>query len=68
MMMNPWSSQLSAQIVDRMQREGVEVVEIPFEREWQPGPLMRIVQVIWRSIRQRDTALEPKPAQSEPAV
>jgi hypothetical protein len=68
MMMNPWSSQLSAQIVDRMQREGVEVVESPFAREWQPGPFMRIAQVIWRSIRQGKRALEPKTTTSEPAV
>lgn len=67
-MMNPWSSQLSAQIVDRMQREGVEVVESPFEREWQPGPLMRIAQAIWRSIRQEKRALEPQTTTSEPAV
>jgi hypothetical protein len=49
--MNPWSNQLSAQIVNRMQREGVEVVESPFEREWQPGPFSRLILAVWRTLR-----------------
>jgi HJR/Mrr/RecB family endonuclease len=49
--MNPWTNQTSAQIVNRMQREGVEVVESPFEREWQPGPISRLILVVWRTLR-----------------
>jgi hypothetical protein len=43
--MNPWSNQISAQIVNRMQREGVEVVESPFEREWQPGLIKQFIAI-----------------------
>jgi HJR/Mrr/RecB family endonuclease len=49
--MNPWTNQISAQIVNRMQREGVEVVESPFEREWQPGPISRLILAVWRTLR-----------------
>jgi hypothetical protein len=49
--MNPWTNQTSAQIVNRMQREGVEVVESPFEREWQPGPISRLILAVWRALR-----------------
>jgi len=48
--MNPWTNQISAQIVNRMQREGVEVVESPFEREWQPGPVSRLIVAVWRML------------------
>ncbi|MDZ4718178.1 MAG: hypothetical protein SH847_06870 [Roseiflexaceae bacterium] len=51
-MMNPSSELISAQIVNRMQRKGVEVVESPFEREWQPGPFSRLVIALWRALRQ----------------
>ncbi len=49
--MNPWTNQLSAQIVNHLQREGVEVVESPFEREWQTGPVSRLLIVVWRTLR-----------------
>lgn len=50
-MMNPWNDQISAQIVNHMQRNGVEVVESPFEREWQPGPVSWLILVAWRTLR-----------------
>jgi hypothetical protein len=49
-MMNPWNHQLSAQIVHRNQREGVEVIESPFEREWQPGLISRVILALWRAL------------------
>jgi hypothetical protein len=48
--MNPWTSQVSAQIVNRMQREDVEVVESPFEREWQPGSISQLIIIVWRTL------------------
>jgi hypothetical protein len=48
--MNLWTNQMSAQIVNRMQREGVEVVESPFEREWQPGPISRLILAVWQAL------------------
>lgn len=37
--MNQWNYQIGANLVDRIEREGIEVVESPFERERRPGRL-----------------------------
>jgi len=59
--MNPWSYQVSAQLVDRMQREGIEVVESPFEREWQLGRFGRLVRALWPARRDRGAQLDTPP-------
>jgi hypothetical protein len=52
-MMDVWSYQMSAQIVERMQREGVEVVESIFEQEWRPGRLRRLITALYQQLRAR---------------
>ena len=52
-MMDAWSYQMSAQIVERMQREGVEVVEGMFEQERQPSRLRRLITALYRQLRAR---------------
>jgi hypothetical protein len=52
-MMDQWTYHVSAQLVDRIQREGVEVVESSFEQEQQPGRLRRLVTVLYQQLRQR---------------
>ena len=50
-MMDAWSYQLSAQIVERMQREGVEVVESIFEQERRPSWLRRLITALYQQLR-----------------
>jgi hypothetical protein len=47
-----------------MQREGVEVVESPFEREWQPGPFSRLILAVWRNLRAWRNQSQAKPAKN----
>ena len=67
-MMNPTSQQLHAQIVDHIQRNGIEVVESPFEREWQPGPISRLIIALWRTFRNVGTQPHPQLAKDERMV
>ena len=50
-MMDVWSYQISAQIVERMQREGVEVVESIFEQEQQPIRLHQLITALYQQLR-----------------
>ncbi len=63
--MNPWTNQISAQIVNRMQREGVEVVESPFEREWQTGPVSQLIITVWDKLQNLDSHPQAELTQDE---
>jgi hypothetical protein len=49
--MNQWNYQIGANLVDRIQREGIEVVESPFERERRPGRLRSLLASWARRLR-----------------
>jgi hypothetical protein len=49
--MDQWSYRMSAQIVDRMQREGVEVVESVFVQERGPNRLGRLIAALRLQLR-----------------
>jgi hypothetical protein len=64
-MIDQWSYQMSAQIVERMQREGVEVVESIFKQERQPSRLRQLITTLFHQLRAHGGWRKPEAARAD---